>query len=132
MRWLVGFLLMVCSALTQAAQLPDRDGWITLFNGKNLDGWYSFLMKTGKNSDPKGIFKVENGMIHVLGTNEPLASLEGWGYLATSEEYEDVRIHVEFKWGMKRFPPRLEAKRDSGLLYLFHHAPDEVFPQSLE
>src|SRR5262249_49694535 len=37
-----------------------------------------------------------------------------------------------YKWGTKRFPPREEAKRDSGLLYLFHQAPDEVFPQSLE
>jgi hypothetical protein len=132
MRGLTTLLLVFSGTMAQAAQSPDRDGWIILFNGRNLDGWYSFLMKTGKNNDPKGIFKVENGTIHVLGTNEPLAPLEAWGYLATNEEYADVRIHVEFKWGEKRFAPRLEAKRDSGLLYLFHRAPDEVFPQSLE
>jgi 3-keto-disaccharide hydrolase len=123
-------LLMFCSALAQA-QSPDKDGWIALFNGKNLDGWYSFLKTAGKNNDSKGVFKAENGMIHVLGTNEPLEPLGAWGYLATNEEYSDVRIHAEYKWGTKRFAPRLEAKRDSGLLYLFH-APDKVWPQSLE
>ena len=130
MRWSMSLLLMLCSPLTRA-QSPDRDGWVTLFNGKNLDGWYSFVLTAGKNSDSKGVFKVENGMVHILGTNEPLQRRETLGYLATNDEYSDVRIHVEYKWGTRRFPPGTDGKRNSGLIYLFH-APDNVFPQSLE
>jgi hypothetical protein len=49
-----------------AAASADKDGWVPLFNGRSLDGWYTFLPSTGKNSDPKGVFKVEDGMIHIL------------------------------------------------------------------
>ena len=40
------------------------DGWASLFNGGNFGGWYSSLLSTGKYSDPKKVFKVENGMVH--------------------------------------------------------------------
>jgi hypothetical protein len=49
-----------------AAQAKPDDGWILLFNGKNFDGWYSYLDSGGKNQDPKGVFKIENGMIRIL------------------------------------------------------------------
>src|ERR1700727_1175093 len=44
---------------------PEDEGWISLFNGKDFDGWYTYLGASGKNKDPKGVFKVENGMIHI-------------------------------------------------------------------
>ena len=42
-----------------------------------------------------------------------------------------LRIRVEYKWGVKRFAPRLEYRRDNGLLY---HVvgPDKVFPRCIE
>src|SRR5207244_212953 len=40
-------------------------------------------------------------------------------------------IRLEYKWGNKRFPPRAEAKRDSGILYHFV-GPDKVWPRSVE
>src|ERR1039458_2878254 len=89
------------------------DGWITLFNGRNLDGWYTYLPSTGKNEDPKKAFKVEQEMIHIFDL-PPTKENQEFGYMATNEEYSDCRIRVEFKWGMKRFPPRLEARRDNG------------------
>jgi hypothetical protein len=102
-----------------------------LFNGKNLDGWYSFLRTNGKNNDVHHVFQVEEGMIHVLGTDELLSYQDALGYLATNDEYSDVRIHLEYKWGSKRFPQDSQGKRNSGLLYLFHGT-DKVYPQSLE
>jgi hypothetical protein len=35
------------------------DGWVPLFNGKNFDGWYTYVESNGKNSDPTHVFKVE-------------------------------------------------------------------------
>jgi hypothetical protein len=42
---------------------------------------------------------------------------DGLGGLATLAEYGNYHLELEFKWGEKRFPPRADAPRDSGLLY---------------
>jgi len=63
-------VILVCACRVALAQTtapssqPSR--WTPLFNGKNLDGFYTFLPAPGKNKDPEGYFKVENGMIHVM------------------------------------------------------------------
>ena len=40
---------------------------IKLFNGINLDGWYTFLKGKGKNVDPNKVFTVKNGVIVISG-----------------------------------------------------------------
>ena len=52
------------------AQADDRA--ISLFNGKDLSGWYTFIPhkddpNADPRTDPKGVFKVEDGVIHVSG-----------------------------------------------------------------
>ncbi len=124
---LAACMLSVASVTAASEEKPGSDGWVSLFNGTNLDGWYSYLESSGKNKDPKGVFKVENGMIHIL----DVAMSEGHsdnGYLATTQEFSNVRIHVEYKWGTKRAS---EGKRNSGLLYLAV-GPDRIYPTSLE
>lgn len=127
----VMLLLIILAVAPTALPLPsDEAGWVPLFNGRNLDGWYTFLPSTGKNKDPKGIFKVEKGMIHVL--DIPLTDeKQDFGYIATNQELSNCRIRVDFKFGPKRFAPRLEEKRDSGLLYYFV-GPDKIWPRCLE
>jgi hypothetical protein len=120
------------AAAQQASSAPPNSDaeWVTLFNGRDLKGWYTFLPSTGKNNDPKGVFKVEEGMIHINDIPVTKENQE-FGYLATEQEYSNCRIRVEFKLGTKRFPPRAEAKRDSGLLY-FIVGPDKVWPTCIE
>jgi hypothetical protein len=124
---LAAALLCMAPATAASQAKPDDDGWIPLFNGKNLDGWYSYLESSGKNKDPKGVFKVENGMIHILDVPMSGGKSDN-GYLATTRDFADVRIHAEYKWGTKR---STEGKRNSGLLYLAV-GPDAVYPTSLE
>jgi hypothetical protein len=120
-------MLTLASTFAVCQVKPESDGWIPLFNGKNLDGWYSYLDSSGKNKDPKGVFKVENGMIHILDVPMSDGKSDN-GYLATTQDYSNVRIHVEYKWGPKR---ATEGKRNSGLLYLAV-GPDAIYPTSLE
>jgi hypothetical protein len=120
-------MLTLASTFAVCQVKPESDGWISLFNGKNLDGWYSYLDSSGKNKDPKGVFKVENGMIHILDVPMSDGKSDN-GYLATTQDYSNVRIHVEYKWGFKR---ATEGKRNSGLLYLAV-GPDAIYPTSLE
>jgi hypothetical protein len=81
---------------------------LKLFNGKNLDGWYTFIKGRGKSVDPKQVFTVSNGMIRISG--------EEYGCITSDDEFENYKITVEFKWGDKTFEPRTEKARDSGLL----------------
>lgn len=85
-----------------------NDKTIQLFNGVNLDGWYTFLENSGRGNDPKGVFTVKDGMIRISG--------EEWGGITTHAEYENYSLVTEFKWGKLAFEPRLENARDSGIL----------------
>ncbi len=104
--------------------------WTPLFNGTNLDGWYTYLPSRGKNNDPENVFKVENGLLHILDVPDTGANRE-FGYLATDANYSNYHLRFEYRWGDEKFPPRDNLKRDSGLLY---HVVgnDKVWPTSLE
>src|SRR5438309_1631620 len=88
---IVGFCLL--NSLVAFAASPENDGWISLFNGKDFDGWYTYLDASGKNKDPKGVFKVESGMIHIEDFPKADSNSDD-GYLATTQEFSNVRIHV--------------------------------------
>jgi hypothetical protein len=100
---------------------------ISLFNGKDLDGWTFFTDPStagyGPDSDAGRVFRVEDGLICVSG--------ERFGYLATRESYQDYRLRLEFKWGRHKWPPRADAVRDSGVL-VHCDGPDKIWPRSIE
>ncbi len=81
---------------------------VQLFNGKNLDGWYTFLKGRGRNNDPNKVFTVQKSLLTISG--------EEYGCITTNNEYENYRLVVEFKWGETTFAPRTEKARDSGIL----------------
>jgi hypothetical protein len=78
-----------------------------LFNGRNLDGWYTWL-RTTRYEDPKKVFSVADGAIRISG--------EDWGGIATKKTYRDYHLIVEWKWGGKTWGDRMAKARDSGIL----------------
>jgi len=123
--WAVLGLFLVGSAPMILARGDETP--VSLFNGKDLSGWHTFIRHADKSldprTDPKGVFKVEDGVIHVSG--------EEFGCLTTDKEFENYRLTLEFKWGEKRYPPREKVKRDSGVL-LHCVGPDKVWTKSIE
>jgi hypothetical protein len=105
MRWLLPLLLPALLAFGAEPIRPARK--IRLFNGKDLTHFYVFL-KENKREDPRQVFTVQNGLIHISG--------EEWGALSTIDEYRDYHLIVEFKWGARNWPPRAARARDSGIL----------------
>lgn len=99
----------------------------SLFNGKNLDGWYSWTASHGKDNDTIGMFAVEDGTIHILGVDLQPGQFE-FGYLATTEEFENYRAHFEYQWGTRRF---VGFGPDSGF-FVNAVGPDMIWPRSLE
>ena len=94
-----------------------------LFNGKNLNGWYSFIKNRGKNNDSAGVFSVKDGLLHITG--------QEFGYLVTEQKFTNFHLVVEFKWGEKKYPPRENQVRDNGILYYVVDS-DMVWPRSIE
>jgi hypothetical protein len=80
---------------------------IRLFDGKSLDGFYTFLRDT-KYDDPRQVFRVTDGMLHITG--------DGLGCLTTMNAYRDYHLVLEFKWGPRTWGDRKTRTKDSGLL----------------
>ena len=111
-RGVLFFIVLVAALLaatsTVHAQSRAKPSKIQLFNGKDLDGWYTFLKGRGRNSDPKKVFTVEDGMLKISG--------EEWGCITTNDEYENYRLIVSYKWDGPTHAPREDKARDSGIL----------------
>jgi len=86
----------------------DGSNVLYRFNGKSLDGFYTFLKDRGRDNDPKKVFTVSDGMIHVTGAE--------WGGITTHDEYENYHLIAEFKWGPTTHAPREDKARDCGIL----------------
>ena len=96
-----------------------------LFLPNKTNEWYVWLEKSGKNNDPKKVFQFEKDVLHVSG--------EVAGYIATNKKYGDFHLTLQFKWGEKKYPPRLNEKRDGGVLYhADFYSGDKIWPRSLE
>jgi hypothetical protein len=83
--------------MTQNSEKVVLSKTIKLFNGKNLDGWYTFVRNRGRDIDPKKVFTVNKGLIRISG--------EEYGCITTNEEYGDYKLIVEFKWGTQTYSP---------------------------
>ncbi len=93
-----------------ATPITPKTGAIKLLDGNESHGLYTWLKDTSY-SDPRKVFRIENGTLHISG--------EGLGYIGTKDEYRDYRLVLEFRWGKHVWGSRKHRTRDSGL---FLHA----------
>jgi hypothetical protein len=89
----------------EAKTTQSGTGFIPLFNGKDLTGFYGWLKDTHY-KDPHKVFRVDQGILKISG--------EVNGYLATEKEYRDYHLVVEYKWGAKTYGAK--TVRNSGIL----------------
>jgi len=104
--------------------------WKPLFNGKDFDGWKVVLENAPPGQDPEKIFQVADGEIHVY-RDTPAGKRMPFGVLLTDESYSEYRFRFEYRWGEKKFAPRVKNIRDAGML--FHVVgPEKIWPMSVE
>jgi len=126
-------LVLVALASLPRAATAAPDGWTDLLD-KDLSQWETYLSfrhkrgYTGKppvdekgapvqpigyGKDPDRVFTVveEDGepVLHVSG--------EVYGCVFTKQEFENYHLKLKVKWGEKKWEPRTELLRDSGILY---------------
>lgn len=104
-----------------------QNEWQPLFNGTDLDGWYTWLPSQGRDSDPLGMFRVEDGMIHILGGDVDPAQFE-FGYLATTRDYESFHVRFDYRFGERHY---VNFPKDSGF-FVAMVGEDKIWPRSQE
>ena len=83
MRSIILTLALAAIAAAQQPRLKDaQEGWVSLFNGKDLAGW----VKVGGEQ-----WTVEDGAIHGVGVTK------GYGYLMTEKHYKDFELAIRFQ-----------------------------------
>lgn len=113
---------LVLSGLPRSRRAPTP-----LFNGRNLQGWDSWLGYTiplstygtpssapiGLNHDTTGVFRV------VTEDGQPAIYSSGklFGGLITSRSYRNYHLRLQFKWGANNWMP---FPRNNGVLYHSH------------
>jgi Domain of Unknown Function (DUF1080) len=135
--------LLVVIALLSGTTGHAQSGWTSLWNGKNLDGWTTWMQQPaassevpglkrdadgkytepiGSERDPLKVFTVVNDV-----DGKPAIRISGevFGELRSKASFKDYHLKLQFKWGEKKWAPRdkPETPRDSGLLYHVHSAP---------
>ena len=106
------------------------DGFVPLFNGKDLSGWKSIRDEKKKGSGSFSV-DVDAKTLHVYkdakdGERQPIDCLY------TEKKYSNYILKMEYKWLDRRFPKRENADRDAGLLFHVHGDMTKLWPNCLE
>ena len=128
-------LLSFCflSILLCITSFTRKDNWTPLLD-KNLSKWEIYQSFRHKNGYKGQAPKDENGnLIKPVGYNkneenefstieengEVVLKIGGpiYGCLFTKQEFKNYDLKLKIKWGDKKWEPRLNEDKDSGLLY---------------
>jgi hypothetical protein len=135
--------LLLVGVLLGGMAIRAESGWTSLWNGKDLDGWTTWMRQPEPGSDVPGLTRDADGKytepigsgrdpLKVFTVNSDIdgrsairISGEVFGELRTKRTFKDYHLKLQFKWGEKKWPPRdkPDTRRDSGLLYHVHAAP---------
>ena len=124
--------LIACISLGCA----QAEQWITLFNGKDLEGWTPKFADHPVGENRNHVFRVEDGLLKVCYSDSK--KFEGrFGHLFYKTPYSHYRIRAEFRFtGEQLDGGPLWAYRNNGLM--LHCQPPETmdiaqkFPISIE
>jgi hypothetical protein len=115
------------------AEKIAADDWRYLLD-KDLSQWNTYLGfplpetkisnlpkdAKGNYTQPIGHDKDERGVFRLTEIDgEPVLHVSGeiYGSIYTQEEFENYHLVLQFKWGSKKWQPRLDLELDSGVLY---------------
>jgi hypothetical protein len=112
-------LLGTLAFLPGVAQSEEADGWVALFNGRDLTGWTYFLQV------PEGVETPRMSDVWTVDAANAVLTCQGKppGYIRTEKTYTDYVLELEW-----RFPAE---PGNSGVL-LRMTGPDQIWPRCVE
>lgn len=114
---------MACTTIKESPNQSSQEQWISIFNGKNLDGWTPKFTGHKLGVNYKNTFHVEDGLLKV--SYDSYDSFEGkFGHLFYKQPYSNYKIRLEYRFVGNQIPGAPEwAYRNSGIK--FHCQPPE-------
>jgi hypothetical protein len=88
-----------CQTIAKEKNVPGRDNgkWISIFNGKNLEGWTPKVTGYKSGENPFDLFRVENGILRV--DYGKYNRFDGrFGHLFYKEKLSSYILHVEYRF----------------------------------
>lgn len=132
----VTLLAWPCLAQADAGEVVEDEGWISLFNGENLDGWTPKIKGHEFGENHLDTFRVEDGVIKVR--YDGYDQFDGaFGHLFYKEPFSSYRLRLEYRFvGEQCSGGPGWAFRNSGVM-LHSQAPETMgqyqdFPVSIE
>jgi hypothetical protein len=126
----------VLTLLTLTCAQPQQEKWITLFNGKNLDGWIPKIKGFPLNENFNNTFRVEDGLLKVA--YDQYEKFDNhFGHIFYKEKFSHYIIRVEYRFVGEQTPGGADwAFRNSGIM-IHCQSPesmgvDQDFPVSIE
>ncbi len=137
MTWAVVACLAASGNAYAADDSKKEEGWIQLFNGKNLEGWTPKITGYALGENYADTFRVENGVIKVAYDKWPTKFEEKFGHLFYKTPYSHYKLRIEYRFVGEQCPGGPGwAFRNSGVM-IHGQAPetmkkDQDFPVSIE
>lgn len=129
--WILGLLLLAGPAGAQ-----EGGKWVSLFNGKNLDGWTPKITGYPSGENYANTFRVEDGILKV--GYDRYGKFDGkFGHLFSKQKYSHYRLRIEYRFVGEQCPGGPSwAFRNSGVMIHSQSAEsmrkDQQFPVSVE
>ncbi|HOS93281.1 MAG TPA: DUF1080 domain-containing protein [Armatimonadota bacterium] len=130
---------VLCSAVVASglwAQDEAEEGWVSLFNGQDLEGWTPKFAGSDLGVNYRNTFRVEDGLLRVAYDEWDRFSGE-FGHLFYKEPFSHYRLRIEYRFvGEQVTEGPGWALRNSGVM--LHCQPpetmgiDQSFPVSVE
>lgn len=134
---LLMWLAAACQAPEPATVAQAPDGWQSLFDGNDLDGWTPKIRGYPAGADPLHTFRVRDGVIAVDYSDYGGAFKDRFGHLFHEIPHSDYRLRVTYRFLGEQLPDGPGwAWRNSGLMLHGQSAAsmslDQEFPVSIE
>jgi hypothetical protein len=97
----VSLSLILPFAPAQEKKAATHGKWISLFNGRNLDGWTPKFAGHDLGENYKNTFRVEDGILKV--SYDQYERFNGeFGHLFYKDKFSHYKIRVEYRFGSKQ------------------------------
>lgn len=136
-RSILALLLFTAAAHAGASAPPQRQDWIALFNGRNLDGWTPKITRYDAGVNFGDTFRVDDGILRVVYDQYGDQFNGRFGHLFYKDTFTFYRLRVEYRFVGAQAPGGPGwALRNSGVM-LHGESPqtmtrDQEFPVSIE
>ena len=114
-KFLILVSIIIITSLS-SCNSNNEEQWVSIFNGKNLDGWIPKVTGYKAGENPLNGFRVENGILKADYSN--FAAFNGrFGHLFYKEKLSSYQLHVEYRFVGEMLPDAPSyCTRNSGVM----------------